>query len=459
MESIGTVETSATGGSASFKQAVSNRTYHIAIFVLLIGTLASGAFLYLGIGNSKALSKDQFDRQSTELVQELESAWHDYETAGLWVHEACRSRDVSRSQFRILYEHLIADGLDFQAAEFIPNVTKEERQEHEDESRQFYQENYPDIGTVYQGIRGLELVNGTSSLQSRSEQPFYFPVYYVEPVVPNAAAIDFDLFSSSSRRSSIESALATWKPTLTRRLRLVQETDPSAYSVLLMHPGIPLEGETPRDLSLMVIRIPSLLARAVQEIKSENLIVQVFDKTGDHEYQFLGGAKLLNSAVEEQETVSVQEVNYTDVAAKFSGNGRHFFEATIQIASAEWTVIIVPNGDAYEPTLGFIILGGAVLFIAGFAAAFWMILNAHRTVRMQQAIQKGEAEKTILSSLFPSNIRDRLIDEAAVKPSLIQDSAGGDQRSIQVYGSKPIADFFPAVTVLFADMVSYSPAC
>jgi hypothetical protein len=46
-------------------------------------------------------------------------------------------------------------------------------------------------------------------------------------------------------------------PALTDRLRFVQETDESAYSVLLMHLGIPLESAPevkPCDRLLMVLR-------------------------------------------------------------------------------------------------------------------------------------------------------------------------------------------------------------
>jgi CHASE1-domain containing sensor protein len=95
------------------------------------------------------------------------------------------------------------------------------------------------------------------SIQERSEQPFYFVVRYVEPVMANAAVIHLDLYSSSKCHVSIKSALETWMPALTDCLRLVQESDESAYSVLLVHPGIPLESAPevkPRDRSLMVLR-------------------------------------------------------------------------------------------------------------------------------------------------------------------------------------------------------------
>jgi CHASE1-domain containing sensor protein len=142
--------------------------------------------------------------------------------AGLWIHEACRDRNITPQKFKELYEYIRAGGLEFQAAEFIPNVTSDLREEFEAEALAYYDEYYLDID--YRGFVGFEPVSPgleELSIQERSEQPFYFVVQHVEPVEANAAAIHLDLYSSSKRRASIESALETWMPTLTDRLRLV----------------------------------------------------------------------------------------------------------------------------------------------------------------------------------------------------------------------------------------------
>jgi hypothetical protein len=119
-------------------------------------------------------------------------------------------------------------------------------------------------------------------------------VRFIEPVQGNEAAIDFDLYSSASRAETIEAALSNWNPTLMPRLKLVQETDPSAYSVILMHPGIPVStdpGRRPRDLATLVIRIPDLLHTGAAPYQSESIAVYIFDSSkADEDPQFLGGA-------------------------------------------------------------------------------------------------------------------------------------------------------------------------
>jgi len=155
----------------------------IALFALLmvfVGGIASASFLYIGITSAKQDEQEQFNRRAAEVVQELKSAWEDYQVAGLWIHESCR-KDCTRQDFRELYEYLKSDGLEFQAAEFIPNITQEEREQVEEEDKQWYAENYPDV--VFHGLKGFEpdeeSENGLS-MQNRSEQPFYFPVRYGE---------------------------------------------------------------------------------------------------------------------------------------------------------------------------------------------------------------------------------------------------------------------------------------
>jgi hypothetical protein len=83
-----------------------------------------------------------------------------------------------------------------------------------------------------------------------------------------------------------------------------------------MHPGIPLPSAPqvkPRDLSLLVIRIPLLLFRATQE-QSENLVVYLYDSThasDENPPQFLGGAKVSGMDTNAASVESI-EVQYAD---------------------------------------------------------------------------------------------------------------------------------------------------
>jgi hypothetical protein len=93
----------------------------------------------------------------------------------------------------------------------------------------------------------------------------------------------------------------------------------------------------------------------------------------------------------------------------------------------------------------------AVLIFAFTSAVFmvydWMVERRQRKV-MASAVHTS----AIVSSLFPSTVRDRLFkrddDDAALRQSLVLDSfAFGDTT-----GSRPIADLYASATVMFADM-------
>lgn len=67
----------------------------------------------------------------------------------------------------------------------------------------------------------------------------------------------------------------------------------------------------------------------------------------------------------------------------------------------------------------------------------------------------------IVSSLFPSNVRDRLLAEnlevqVSKGKSRSKTDGNGSLNDVAVYKSKPIADLFPETTVLFGDIVGFT---
>jgi len=148
-------------------------TYVISLFILVLGMGASAAFLAIGVSSAKDEQQSQFERSAIDLVNKIQTAWEDYVVAASWLHGQCRSRNFDRADFRQMYEYLTSSGLDFQAAQFDPNITRDEREAVEAEARAFYEENYPHIN--YTGFMGFEYDNSTV-LERRSQQDYYFPI-------------------------------------------------------------------------------------------------------------------------------------------------------------------------------------------------------------------------------------------------------------------------------------------
>ncbi len=58
----------------------------------------------------------------------------------------------------------------------------------------------------------------------RAQSDTYFPVYFVEPLEGNEAAVGFDLASNPTRLEALIQARDTGTPVATARITLVQET-------------------------------------------------------------------------------------------------------------------------------------------------------------------------------------------------------------------------------------------
>jgi signal transduction histidine kinase/CHASE1-domain containing sensor protein/CheY-like chemotaxis protein len=373
---------------------VYTRNWRIPIIICLIGVVASSAFLAVGITGANRDQEEYFESLAEALIQEFDHSWRDYETAGMWIHEACRDHDVSRTKFRELYEHLKAGGLEFQAASWAPNVTHDKRQEYEDEVDLWYSEEFPEL--TYEGFQGFEPNDPNnpeagSSVQSRSEQAFYFPVHFIEPVEGNQAAIHFDLYSSASRRATIHQALSSWKPALTSRLHLVQEIDASAYSVLLMHPGIPLSTQPhvqASDISSMVIRVPDLLARSTAS-QSKPLTMYVYDTTLPTQADFLGGVTLTNFKNGKHDVLFLPEI---ELNALHKSNDR-IHEEILGISSSTWAIVVVAVDGSYKPVTVYIILGGVMILLGCVCLAVCVYYMLERQVKLAQIRTQAEADK------------------------------------------------------------------
>jgi CHASE1-domain containing sensor protein len=376
-----------------------NRIYLISALIVLLSMAASAAFLWLGISRGTSEQTDLIQRNADRLIREIQDSWNVYQSAALWIHGTCSSlkENLTHEVFHNVYEYALAQEIDFHGAVYVPQVTsQEQRRALEADTRAFFQKYYPNVthGHGIDGFNGMEPDGkGGFSIQLRSVQPRYFPVHYIEPVVPNAAAYDFDLYSSPSRAKSIDYALANWKPSLTGRITLVQETEAQAYSVLLMHPGIPLSTQpnaVASTLANLVIRIPSLLARSVSKI-SRSSCVYIYDSTVQGEDAFLGAARV--DAFDVSHTIT--NLNEIDLPSAVRLSGQTI-QQTVDIANRKWTILVLPVAGTYQANQMFVILGGTVIMIGGLCAALWVVTNNKHIKRMNAIKAQSEAEKAAL---------------------------------------------------------------
>ncbi|CAB9527207.1 sensor kinase/phosphatase LuxQ [Seminavis robusta] len=379
------------------------RSIIFAFLIFLVGAGASAAFLSIGILHAKQDQANQFDQLTSEFVVKLQDAFHDYELFGLWIVESCRAREgvsarngssnvlgiCSRQDFRELYIHIRRVGLEFQSAQFMPRVSRDEREAVEASSRSFYKDKYPHVN--YRGVVGLFIDDEGVKVEPQDERDFYWPVHYVEPVVGNEAAIELDLYSSPTQQKTIEHATSSWLPSVTDRLKLVQETDPNAYSIIIHHPGIPLSPHNstgavakPSAISLMVIRMPALLARTNADA-SNSASFYIYDATHKDEDPVFLGAHTSYAQPDGVVTFrGLPELSLVDLEASVK---TPFALRKVSIADREWKVVVVALPDTYEPQIGIVVVGGVIIAMASLilSTCFWFHMSHVKKVNAEKA--------------------------------------------------------------------------
>ena len=425
----------------------------ITCLILTLGTMASGAFCALGITAARRDKTAEFHRVAYQYVKQLENDWTDYETAGLWTHQAMRrstldntpnqttTTTTTRTDFAELYENLLADGLEFQAICWLPNVTHAQRAAYEQEAQTYYAQKDPTF--VYPGF--CQYNNNDENDEDTflktpcdndvgvhvvvdDNRTFYFPIQYIEPFEGNQDAIGRDMYEPNHVQSkttyAITQALQTYQPTVSERLPLAHQTTDDAYGIFLFHPGIrisALPDMVSKDLSLMEIRIPALLKRTTQDFQAD-LTVYLFDvsKQGRavtspqtssssnpssatlstpiaREEQFLGGVR-----VTREQLVFLPE---RPLAGIQDGCAMHFAQ-NIRVADHTWTVVILADENAYRPHNNvFVLLGGILIWVGCLFLALWEWTSKRRTQKYNALQAQAQAERQAL--LAESGYRQR----------------------------------------------------
>lgn len=386
-----------------------DRSFFLAILIAAIGSGVTGTFLGMGISGAKQDQVLGFEKKAGEVIRAVQSSFHDYAGAALWIHEACRAsadrphsigpvKICTREDFRELHGYLVADGLEFQGMGFAPRVEHKYRPLFENESRTYYKQHYPNV--TYYGFTGFEVVDGKEDTPFfRFPRPEYYPVHYVEPVERNQIVIDFDIFSipESGVPTALE-AFHDWKPVLTRRVRLPEQyiTTQHGYYLLLLHPGVKLKSQEnmtiPDSTSLIMLWLPNIVQNALKGQEEENIFLYLFETNwGDGmETEFLDsgssrtGKSLNETELEVEPTYSTPELRHAGC----------FYEM-VPVAQNNWTIAVCHDSD-YQPHNFYVILGGEVFLVAALFLAIWFYTSQRKASTLALIKAEAESEKAAL---------------------------------------------------------------
>mmetsp|Transcript_28087 Transcript_28087/g.41377 ORF Transcript_28087/g.41377 Transcript_28087/m.41377 type:complete len:883 (-) Transcript_28087:409-3057(-) len=397
----------------------SSLSFRIALFcglIFLLGVGTSVSFITIGVENARATQRSLFERRSFEVVNSIENAWQSYETMGLYIHEAARKLDITRQDFRELYEYLNSSDVSLQVVAFNPNISAEERPALEAESKAYYDENYPQIGERYRGVTALlpdPNALGGVSVQPSPNRSFYFPSNFVEPIsLRFSQAVELDMYQVFPVTRSIDLALSHRKPALSRRLKLSAEINRDIYSVLLVHPGIPLSTDKPTDdgrgsFATVAVRMPDLL-RDVTLKQVEQITVFIFDATVNESHPtFLGGSTVLEAG----ESFQIENSTTLEDVRRIP---RLEYEVTLDIALAKWTVAVVAVEGTYEAESTYIIIGGVVILVSCFMlmGLMWSQMHKHASLaKLEASVQREKAKEARKSAQSERELNEFIAHE------------------------------------------------
>lgn len=288
------------------------------------------------------------------------------ETIDLLASFSEASGEVSRRGFSTFVKPALASPFYLQALEWIPHVERRERPRFERSAR-------------LDGLGNFRFTerreNGT--LAAAGDRAEYFPVFYVEPLRGNEAALGYDLASNPVRFQALKKARETERAVATARVSLVQERG-DQYGVLIFAPvyerlrpySAAVEKKKLRGFALAVLRIGNLISQGDRDNKRPaGVDIHVFD--------------IAAPTTEQQLYPKAPEMPVGRLR-----QGLHV-EDHVEVAGREWLLLATPN--ARSPGLSFSATS-LVVFVFGslVTCVFVLYLRAKTEQANQIARAAGE---------------------------------------------------------------------
>jgi CHASE1-domain containing sensor protein len=186
------------------------------IFIIVasvLGGLAIVLIFHISHKQSQHQRQDNFTQEKRHVIAEIKSEISLVSSQINALNAFFKASDfVSSDEFEKFSSHVFQQSKSIRALEWIPVISKKERQEFE-----LFASN--NLSMHYQ-IFTQQTVDG---LLDNSLSTIYLPVFYIYPRIGNEAAFGLDLYTHPIKKMAIETAAKTEKATATAPLTLIQD--------------------------------------------------------------------------------------------------------------------------------------------------------------------------------------------------------------------------------------------
>jgi signal transduction histidine kinase len=391
------------------------RRLHVHLcLVMIVGVTACTIILTVGLVSVRNSQETSFTHVAENVVAHYQEILDDYLTLGLWTHEAClsaKSSDNPRRNFRKFWEYVQAGDFEVRFVGCAINVSHDERAVYENETRAFLSESNL-TSSIYLGFKEQKWSLGTQTVTfvPRSEQPFYIPNHFVEPVEDFSVlmTMDIDINTIPSITESLTNAFVSGQPQASgpiyRGLEFQSEANSPDNGFSLLHPGVFRPGTATRHVANVPISCNDLLVRVDESLEhSEPLNLILYDTTpnssnidGQPGPFFLCGATLKDANIHKDtgdQIGFIQEIPIEQSLQRERGKFQRV--ETLSFASREWTFVISTATRAdYGGQTAYITLGAVLILVSTISLGLLIYTNANKIRSMNRMKASVEAEKT-----------------------------------------------------------------
>ena len=398
------------------RQEWQHRKISVALPLCITFAMAVIIFIFASRWEKNRI-KLEYERRSTAVASELKNNINIYFETLRTIKALYASLPVvTRQEFHIFAEHLLATNPGIQALSWNPYIPNAKRAEFEAMGQR---EGIPDFQIRERNEQGQIL--------RAPQRDSYVFVFYIEPYKGNENALGFNVASNPVRLDALNKARDEDKPVATARITLVQETE-NQFGFLVFtpiyqqhqpHKTIEERRRNLQGYATGVFRIGDLVKTAQSLIDQTGIDLQIYDETASAEDILLYKSATQGPATD----TSPKETQLQDPLELR-------WATTLNVGERQWKLVFSPTLKylATQQTWHLWLVLASGLLFTSLSGAFLLGLTG-RAARVGRLVEERTAELSRINQNLGNEIAERKQIEVALRETAEAAKAASQAKS------------------------------